>query len=121
MSMQMALPITMIPGNSVIHRINPLPKMIWVAGYIVLAFSTQNIVLLYSMALFALILAPVAGVVRPLLKASLILVPVASSLVALQIIAPAMKDDRLYKVGAAVEAAFVERWGHPLLEEAPSL
>ena len=41
--------------------------------------------------------------------------------VGLQIIAPAMKDDRLYKVGAAVEAAFVERWGHPLLEEAPSL
>ena len=41
--------------------------------------------------------------------------------VGLQIIAPAMKDDRLYKVGAAVEAAFVEKWGHPLLEEAPSL
>ncbi|GHH80565.1 glutamyl-tRNA(Gln) amidotransferase subunit A [Streptomyces sulfonofaciens] len=41
--------------------------------------------------------------------------------VGLQIIAPAMRDERLYKVGAAVEAAFVERWGHPLLEEAPSL
>ena len=41
--------------------------------------------------------------------------------VGLQIIAPAMKDDRLYKVGAAVEAAFVEKWGHPLIEEAPSL
>jgi aspartyl-tRNA(Asn)/glutamyl-tRNA(Gln) amidotransferase subunit A len=41
--------------------------------------------------------------------------------VGLQIIAPAMKDDRLYKVGAAVEAAFNARWGHPLLEEAPSL
>jgi energy-coupling factor transport system permease protein len=91
MSMQMALPITMIPGDSVLHRINPLPKMIWVAGYIVLAFSTQNIVLLYAMALFALLLAPIAGVVRPLLKASMILVPVASSLVALQIIAPAVE------------------------------
>src|SRR3954464_14846443 len=41
--------------------------------------------------------------------------------VGLQIVAPALKDDRLYKVGAAVEAAFVEKWGHPLLEEAPSL
>ncbi|MFZ3475535.1 Asp-tRNA(Asn)/Glu-tRNA(Gln) amidotransferase subunit GatA [Streptomyces sp. 4.24] len=41
--------------------------------------------------------------------------------VGLQIIAPAMKDDRLYKVGAAVEAAFVRRWGRPLLDEAPSL
>ncbi|GAB3956736.1 Asp-tRNA(Asn)/Glu-tRNA(Gln) amidotransferase subunit GatA [Streptomyces sparsus] len=41
--------------------------------------------------------------------------------VGLQIIAPAMADDRLYRVGAAVEAAFQSRWGHPLLEEAPSL
>ncbi|CAL9569574.1 Asp-tRNA(Asn)/Glu-tRNA(Gln) amidotransferase subunit GatA [Streptomyces albus] len=41
--------------------------------------------------------------------------------VGLQIVAPAMADDRLYRVGAAVEAAFQARWGHPLLEEAPSL
>ncbi|MDI5962792.1 Asp-tRNA(Asn)/Glu-tRNA(Gln) amidotransferase subunit GatA [Streptomyces sp. SL13] len=41
--------------------------------------------------------------------------------VGLQIIAPAMADDRLYRVGAAVEAAFTARWGHPILEEAPTL
>ncbi|MGW3563997.1 Asp-tRNA(Asn)/Glu-tRNA(Gln) amidotransferase subunit GatA [Streptomyces sp. NPDC000941] len=41
--------------------------------------------------------------------------------VGLQIIAPALADDRLYKVGAAVEAALVDKWGHPLLEEAQSL
>ncbi|MCZ4121506.1 Asp-tRNA(Asn)/Glu-tRNA(Gln) amidotransferase subunit GatA [Streptomyces sp. H39-S7] len=41
--------------------------------------------------------------------------------VGLQIIAPAMADDRLYRVGAAVEAALTGRWGHPLLEEAPAL
>jgi aspartyl-tRNA(Asn)/glutamyl-tRNA(Gln) amidotransferase subunit A len=41
--------------------------------------------------------------------------------VGLQIIAPAMADDRLYRVGAALEAAHQARWGHPLLEEAPSL
>jgi aspartyl-tRNA(Asn)/glutamyl-tRNA(Gln) amidotransferase subunit A len=41
--------------------------------------------------------------------------------VGLQIIAPAMADERLYRVGAAVEAALTARWGHPLLEEAPSL
>jgi aspartyl-tRNA(Asn)/glutamyl-tRNA(Gln) amidotransferase subunit A len=41
--------------------------------------------------------------------------------VGLQIIAPAMADDRLYRVGAAVEAALVGRWGHHLLEEAPAL
>ncbi|MGP3968630.1 Asp-tRNA(Asn)/Glu-tRNA(Gln) amidotransferase subunit GatA [Streptomyces sp. 6N223] len=41
--------------------------------------------------------------------------------VGLQIIAPALADDRLYRVGASVEAAFRARWGHPLLEEAPAL
>ncbi len=41
--------------------------------------------------------------------------------VGLQIIAPALADDRLYRVGAAVETAFRARWGHPLLEEAPAL
>ncbi len=41
--------------------------------------------------------------------------------VGLQIIAPALADDRLYRVGAAVEAAFEARWGHPILEEAPAL
>jgi energy-coupling factor transport system permease protein len=91
MSMQAALPIAMIPGNSIIHRINPLAKLVWVVGYVVLAFSTQNIVILYSMAVFALILAPIAGVTKPLLKACLILVPVGSSLLALQIIAPAVE------------------------------
>ncbi|HSA53411.1 MAG TPA: Asp-tRNA(Asn)/Glu-tRNA(Gln) amidotransferase subunit GatA [Yinghuangia sp.] len=41
--------------------------------------------------------------------------------VGLQIIAPAMADDRLYKVGAAVEAAYLDRWGAPLLDQAPAL
>jgi aspartyl-tRNA(Asn)/glutamyl-tRNA(Gln) amidotransferase subunit A len=41
--------------------------------------------------------------------------------VGMQIMAPAMADDRLYNVGAAVEAALLDRWGHPILEEAPAL
>jgi aspartyl-tRNA(Asn)/glutamyl-tRNA(Gln) amidotransferase subunit A len=41
--------------------------------------------------------------------------------VGFQIIAPVMADDRLYRVGAAVEAAYGARWGHPILEEAPAL
>jgi aspartyl-tRNA(Asn)/glutamyl-tRNA(Gln) amidotransferase subunit A len=41
--------------------------------------------------------------------------------VGLQIMAPTLADDRLYRVGAAVEAALVERWGRPLLDEAPPL
>jgi aspartyl-tRNA(Asn)/glutamyl-tRNA(Gln) amidotransferase subunit A len=41
--------------------------------------------------------------------------------VGLQIMAPTMADDRLYRVGAALEAALVAQWGHPLLDEMPSL
>jgi aspartyl-tRNA(Asn)/glutamyl-tRNA(Gln) amidotransferase subunit A len=38
-----------------------------------------------------------------------------------QILAPAMADDRLYRVGAALEAALLDRWGGPLLDRAPAL
>ena len=41
--------------------------------------------------------------------------------VGLQIMAPATADDRLYRVGGALEAALLEQWGHPILEEAPAL
>jgi len=39
----------------------------------------------------------------------------------IQILAPAIKDERLYGVGAALEAALVGRWGGPLLAKAPDL
>jgi aspartyl-tRNA(Asn)/glutamyl-tRNA(Gln) amidotransferase subunit A len=39
----------------------------------------------------------------------------------LQVMAPPLADDRLYRVAAAVEAAFTERWGHPLLADAKGL
>ncbi len=39
----------------------------------------------------------------------------------IQILAPATQDDRLYAVGAALEAALLERWGGPLLSRAPDL
>lgn len=38
-----------------------------------------------------------------------------------QILAPALADDRLYRVGAALEAALAEQWGGPLLDRAPEL
>lgn len=90
MSFQAALPISMIPGDSVLHRINPLAKIVWVVGYIVLAFSTRNLVILYGLALFAAVLVPVAGVTRPLSRAALIILPIGSSLIFLQGVAPAV-------------------------------
>ncbi|MGH3095455.1 MAG: Asp-tRNA(Asn)/Glu-tRNA(Gln) amidotransferase subunit GatA [Streptosporangiales bacterium] len=41
--------------------------------------------------------------------------------VGVQVMAPTLADDRAYRVGAALEAAFVDRWGHRLLEEATAL
>lgn len=41
--------------------------------------------------------------------------------VGLQIIAPAMADDRLYNVGAAIERELLVKWGGPILGLAPEL
>jgi aspartyl-tRNA(Asn)/glutamyl-tRNA(Gln) amidotransferase subunit A len=41
--------------------------------------------------------------------------------VGFQIMAPAMADDRLYRVGGALEAALNDRWGGPLIDRAPAL
>jgi len=41
--------------------------------------------------------------------------------VGLQVMAPVLADDRLYRVAAAVEAALDQRRGHPLLDEAAEL
>jgi aspartyl-tRNA(Asn)/glutamyl-tRNA(Gln) amidotransferase subunit A len=41
--------------------------------------------------------------------------------VGLQVMAPALADDRVYRVGAALEAALVQRWGTPMLGSAPEL
>ncbi|HEV2373478.1 MAG TPA: Asp-tRNA(Asn)/Glu-tRNA(Gln) amidotransferase subunit GatA [Streptosporangiaceae bacterium] len=41
--------------------------------------------------------------------------------VGFHIMAPPLGDGRAYRVGAAIEAALTERWGHPLLDEAVGL
>jgi aspartyl-tRNA(Asn)/glutamyl-tRNA(Gln) amidotransferase subunit A len=38
-----------------------------------------------------------------------------------QIMAPAMQDHRMYKVGSALEAALLAKWGQPILASAPKL
>jgi len=41
--------------------------------------------------------------------------------VGVQVLAPAMADDRLYRVGAVLERLLEEQWGGPLLDKAPVL
>ena len=38
-----------------------------------------------------------------------------------QVLAPALADDRVYRVGAALEAMYAEQWGGLLLDRAPGL
>jgi aspartyl-tRNA(Asn)/glutamyl-tRNA(Gln) amidotransferase subunit A len=38
-----------------------------------------------------------------------------------QVLAPALADDRVYRVGAALEALHADQWGGPLLDRAPEL
>jgi aspartyl-tRNA(Asn)/glutamyl-tRNA(Gln) amidotransferase subunit A len=38
-----------------------------------------------------------------------------------QIMAPAMKDERMYNVGAALEAALNSKWGAPIYSKVPAL
>jgi energy-coupling factor transport system permease protein len=90
-SMPSAMPTSFISGNSVVHRIHPVTKIVWIFVYVILAFTTQNIFVLYGMAVLAIILAIVAGVFRPLLKAAYLIIPVGSSLISLQVLAPAVE------------------------------
>ena len=41
--------------------------------------------------------------------------------VGIQILAPTMADDRVYRVGAALETLLTDTWGGPLLDRAPAL
>jgi aspartyl-tRNA(Asn)/glutamyl-tRNA(Gln) amidotransferase subunit A len=41
--------------------------------------------------------------------------------VGFQVLAPALADDRLYRVGAALEALLEKEWGGPLLAQAPEV
>lgn len=41
--------------------------------------------------------------------------------VGFQVLAPALADDRVYRVGAAVEAALTSRWGGPILDKLPEV
>jgi aspartyl-tRNA(Asn)/glutamyl-tRNA(Gln) amidotransferase subunit A len=38
-----------------------------------------------------------------------------------QVLAPAKADDRLYRVGAALEAALEQKWGGAMLAQAPEV
>jgi energy-coupling factor transport system permease protein len=83
------LPITMVPGNSVIHKITPLPKMAWAIGILIISFSTRNPAILGGLTLLGLVGVTMAGIWKPFLKVMSILFPILLTLITLQSVAPA--------------------------------
>ena len=83
------IPISMVPGNSIIHRMNPLPKLIWSVGILALSFATRNIAVLGGIFLLGLCLVFLSGIQKAYLKVVMILFPISLTLIALQSVAPA--------------------------------
>lgn len=83
------IPISMVPGNSVIHRMNPLTKLLWTVGILAISFATRNIAVLGVLFLLGLILVLISGVQKSYLRVVMILFPISLTLITLQSIAPA--------------------------------
>ena len=83
------IPISMIPGNSIIHRMNPLPKLMWTVGVLAVSFSTRNPAVLGAVFVLGLLLVLIAQVGSAYLNVVMVLLPVSLALITLQSIAPA--------------------------------
>lgn len=83
------IPISMVPGNSFLHRLSPLPKFLWAFGALILSFSTRNPLILGVMLAIGLMLVTMANIWKPFLRVVMILFPIALTLIVLQSIAPA--------------------------------
>lgn len=83
------IPISMVPGNSVIHRMNPLPKLMWTVGILAISFATRNIAVLGGLFLIGLILVFISGIQKSYLRVVMILFPISLTLITLQSVAPA--------------------------------
>ncbi|MFW5713150.1 MAG: energy-coupling factor transporter transmembrane component T family protein [Brevefilum sp.] len=83
------IPISMVPGDSVIHRMNPLPKLAWSVGILAISFATRNIAVLGVLFFVGLGLVFLSGITKAYLKVAMILFPISLTLITLQSIAPA--------------------------------
>ncbi|MFN2145624.1 MAG: energy-coupling factor transporter transmembrane component T family protein [Anaerolineales bacterium] len=84
-----AIPITMVAGDSIIHRINPLPKLAWAVSILAISFATRNPAILGTIFLVGLVLVTMAQIWKAYLRVALILFPISLTLIVMQSIAPA--------------------------------
>jgi len=84
-----AIPITMVPGDSFLHKLAPLPKFAWALGALVISFATRNPAVLGIMTILGLLFVTIGGIWKPFLRVVMILFPIALTLIVMQSIAPA--------------------------------
>lgn len=84
-----AVPVSLVAGDSLIHRLNPIAKLAWVVVVMIVSFLTRNPIFLLGLALVGLFFVTVAGIWRPFTRVMLILLPIGTSLIVFQSIAPA--------------------------------
>jgi energy-coupling factor transport system permease protein len=83
------IPITMVPGHSIIHRIAPLPKLLLAGGVLIISFATRNPAILGSMIVVGMLLVSISNIWKPFLKVIGILFPILLTLIVIQSVAPA--------------------------------
>ena len=83
------IPITMVPGDSPIHKIAPLPKLAWSFGILIISFMTRNPAILGTIILAGILLTTIAQIWKPMMKVMIILFPIYVITIFLQSIAPA--------------------------------
>lgn len=83
------IPLSLVPGHSFLHRLNPLPKLVWALGVLFLSFATRNPAILGVTFLAGLLLILSAGILRAYLRVVIVLFPIALALIVLQSVAPA--------------------------------
>ena len=83
------IPITLYPGNSLIHRIAPVPKWVLAIGVLFISFSTRNPLVLFILFILGLIYVTIAQIWKPFWRAWIIWIPLSVTLIFLQAVAPA--------------------------------
>ena len=95
------IPINYYPGNSVIHRFNPLPKWLLTTGTLMIAFSTRNPLILTIIFVLGIIYVTIAKIWKPFINAFVIWIPLGVTTIFLQAIAPAFPKpwDPIFTIG----------------------
>lgn len=79
-----------VPGESFLHKLNPLTKMVLIIAFFVVVFPLMNPFILFAFVAFTVTLAAAAGVFKDFLKGMYVLVPASLAMAFFQTFWPAI-------------------------------